>query len=363
MRLATDTDFGRVRRAMLREGGNDRVPLFELSVHNSLKSQFLGRPVRTWADEVEFWQAAGYDFVPVRAGVRSVVRGVHPVVAEWIRERRPDRLAQHGRGWADETVGIIATRSEFEQFPWPAPETLSGYDAHPTLEAQMSAISECLPPGMKVIPQLGYIFMGAWQIMGLENFSLQLADDPEFVKGVIDRLGRLQMAVLDILLQYGCVGAIWMPDDLCYNAGPLVSPKVYRRLVYPWYQAIIRRCHQANLPVGFHSDGDLTRVLADLVECGFDSIHPFEPPMNDIVAVKREWGHRISVAGNIDLKATLCAGTPADVEAEVRQKAAALAPGGGWLIGSSNSIPDFVPFENYLALLECSLKFGRYTAS
>ncbi|MGB9593832.1 MAG: hypothetical protein ACPL7R_06825, partial [Anaerolineae bacterium] len=200
MRLATDTDFGRVRRAMLRESGNDRVPLFELSVHNSLKSRFLERPVRTWADEVEFWQAAGYDFVPVRAGVRSVVRGVHPVVAEWIRERRSHRLAHHGHGWADETVGIIATREEFEQFPWPEPETLSGYEAHPTLEAQMSAITECLPPAMKVIPQLGYIFMGAWQIMGLENFSLQLADDSEFVKGVIDRLGRLQMAVLEILL-------------------------------------------------------------------------------------------------------------------------------------------------------------------
>lgn len=360
MKLAADTDFGRVRRAMLREGGNDRVPLFELSVHSTLKSQFLGRPVRTWADEVEFWQAAGYDFVPVRAGVRSVVRGVHPVVAEWIRERRPDRLAGDGRGWADETVGIIATRSEFEQFPWPAPETLSGYEAHSTLEAQLSAIAECLPPAMKVIPQLGYIFMGAWQIMGLENFSLQLADDPEFVKAVIDKLGSLQMAVLEILLQYECVGAIWMPDDLCYNSGPLVSPKVYRRLVYPWYQAIVRRCHQANIPVGLHSDGDLTRVLADLVQCGFDCIHPFEPPMNDIVAVKREWGHRISVAGNIDLKATLCSGTPADVEAEVREKARALAPGGGWLIGSSNSIPDFVPFENYLALLECSLKYGRY---
>lgn len=362
MRLAADTDFGRVRRAMLRQGDRDRAPLFELSVHNTIKARFLGRPVRTWADEVEFWQAAGYDFVPVRAGVRSLVRGVHPAITEWLRQRKPEALQQHARGWASETVGIIATRDEFEQFPWPAPETLSGYQDYPSLEAQLAAIAECLPPTMKVIPQLGYIFMGAWQLMGLENFSLQLADDPEFVKAVIDKLGNLQMAVLEILLQHECVGAIWMPDDLCYNTGPLVSPKVYRRLVYPWYQAIVQRCHQANLPVGFHSDGDLARVLADLVECSFDCIHPLEPPMNDIITVKRQWGHRISVAGNIDLKATLCGGTPADVEAEVRQKAAALAPGGGWLIGSSNSIPDFVPFENYLALLECSLKYGRYPA-
>lgn len=119
------------------------------------------------------------------------------------------------------------------------------------------------------------------------------------------------------------------------------------------------RCRQADIPIGAHSDGDLARVLADLVECGFDCIHPFEPPMNDIVAAKRQWGHRISVAGNIDLKATLCAGAPADVEAEVKQKAAVLAPGGGWLIGSSNSIPDFVPFDNYVALLQSSLQYGQ----
>ncbi len=362
MRLTADTDFGRVRRAMLRQGDNDRVPLFELSVHNTIKARFLGRPVRTWADEVAFWQGAGYDFVPVRAGVRSLARGVHPAVTEWLRQRNPEALQQQAHGWASETVGIIATRSDFEQFPWPEPESLSGYEAHPTLDAQMTAIAECLPPTMKAIVQLGYIFMGAWQIMGLENFSLQLADDPAFVKAVIDKLGGLQMAVLDILLQHECVGAIWMPDDLCYNAGPLVSPAVYRRLVYPWYQAIVARCHQAGIPIGFHSDGDLTHVLADLVDCGFDCIHPFEPPMNDIVAVKRAWGHRMSVAGNIDLKATLCAGTPADVEAEVRAKATALAPGGGWLIGSSNSIPDFVPFDNYVALLESSLKYGRCAA-
>jgi len=139
----------------------------------------------------------------------------------------------------------------------------------------------------------------------------------------------------------------------------VVSPRVYRRLVYPWYGRIVARCHADGIPVGLHSDGDLTRLLPDLVECGFDAIHPFEPPMNDIEAVKRQWGGRITVAGNVDLKNTLCAGTPADVEAEVRQKVAALAPGGGWLLGSSNSIPDFVPVENYRALLAASLAYGR----
>jgi uroporphyrinogen decarboxylase len=151
-----------------------------------------------------------------------------------------------------------------------------------------------------------------------------------------------------------------MPDDLCYNAGPVVSPDVYRTYVYPWYRKVVDRCHSAGVPVGLHSDGDLNRLLPELVDCGFDAIHPFEPPMNDIVAIKETWGDRIAVAGNIDLKKTLCGGTPNAVEAEVREKAEALARGGGWLVGSSNSIPDFVPVENYQALVAASLKYCRY---
>jgi uroporphyrinogen decarboxylase len=82
--------------------------------------------------------------------------------------------------------------------------------------------------------------------------------------------------------------------------------------------------------------------------------------MNDIAAVKRDWGAHIAVAGGIDLKETLCRGTPADVEAVVRAAVAELAPGGGWLLGSSNSIPDFVPAANYRALLAAGLAYGRY---
>jgi uroporphyrinogen decarboxylase len=151
-----------------------------------------------------------------------------------------------------------------------------------------------------------------------------------------------------------------MPDDLCYNSGPVVSPRIYRKYVYPWYVQIVDRCHKAGIPVGLHSDGDLSRLLSDLIACGFDAIHPFEPPMNDIVTVKRQWSDRIAVAGGIDLKGALCNGEPKDVETEVREKAVALAPGGGWLLGSSNSIPDFVPVENYRALLAAGLKYGKH---
>jgi uroporphyrinogen decarboxylase len=352
-----DTDFARVRCALLRQGEGDRVPLFEISIHSAVKAAILGRPVRTPLDEVDFWRTAGYDFVSIRAGVRSVVRGLHPAVKNWLADT--SRESQSG-SWVNEGSSLISTRQDLEEFPWPAPEELGGYNDYSSLDEYLQGFERTLPPNMKLIVQLGYLFMGAWQLMGFENFCLQLLDDPDFVQEVIDRLAASQMAVLEMLLQHNCVGAIWMPDDLCYNMGPVVAPRHYRRYIFPWYARMVERCHQAGLPVGLHSDGDLTKLLPDLVDCGFDAIHPFEPPLNDIVEVKKQWGQRIAVCGNIDLKSTLIDGTPAMVEAEVRSKASQLKPGGGWLIGSSNSIPDFVPIENYRALLEASLKYGRY---
>ena len=266
---------------------------------------------------------------------------------------------QAADGWAVGSRGIIRNREDFEAFPWPRPDELGGYNDYVDMDAYLKAIGACLPPEMKLLVQLGYLFMGAWQLLGFENFCLKIKDDPRFVADVIDRLAQSQLEVLEVLLAYDIVGAIWMPDDLCYNSGPIVALEVYRTLVFPWYRKLVDLCHQADLPVGLHSDGDLTRLLPDLVGCGFDAIHPFEPPMNDILAVKHKWGDHIAVAGNIDLKRTLCEGTPKEVAEEVRSKAAVLARGGGWLLGSSNSIPDFVPLENYRALLAASLQYGR----
>lgn len=355
-----DTDFRRVRRAMLRQGEGDRAPLFEISIHPDIKAGLLGRPVAGTTDEVDFWRTAGYDFVPLRAGVRSIARGYHPVVKEWLQNRLGADYDPAMAGWISGDTAIIRNRQDFERFPWPAPEALGGYNDYEDMADYLAELIPALPPEMKLVPVLGYFFMGATEMMGFENFCLTLYDDLDLVRAVIDRLGASQMAVLEMLLQYDCVGAVWIPDDLCYNSGPITQPRFYEQLVYPWYVKMIERCHRADLPIGLHSDGDLAKLLPGLIECGFDAIHPFEPPMNDIVAIKKKWGHRIAVAGNIDLKETLIDGTPADVEAEVRHKAALLKPGGGWLVSSSNSIPDFVPLENYRALLAGGLKYGRY---
>jgi uroporphyrinogen decarboxylase len=78
------------------------------------------------------------------------------------------------------------------------------------------------------------------------------------------------------------------------------------------------------------------------------------------VELKRTVGHRIALCGNIDLAYTLTRGTPEEVDAEVKERIRHVAPGGGYVLGSANSVPEYVPIENFNAMRAACLKYGRY---
>ena len=110
----------------------------------------------------------------------------------------------------------------------------------------------------------------------------------------------------------------------------------------------------------YHSDGQLYDVMDDIIDCGFCAIHPCEPASMDIAELKRQYHPRLCVCGNIDLDSTLTLGTPAEVEEEVKMRIRTLAPGGGYCCGASNSVPEYVPFDNYIAMIETVKKYGKY---
>jgi uroporphyrinogen decarboxylase len=118
--------------------------------------------------------------------------------------------------------------------------------------------------------------------------------------------------------------------------------------------------HNAGMPFILHSDGKLWSVLDDLISLGLDALHPIEPKAMDINRVKQRYGDQLALFGNIDLSYTLTRGTPDEVREEVRRRIRDLAPGGGYAVGSSNSIAHYVPLENYNAMREATFEYGRY---
>jgi uroporphyrinogen decarboxylase len=359
-----DPDFGRLRTALLRQGEPDRVPLHD-HVDPFLKRRFLGLATRPEATrthgtmgasgrlplelEVEFAYRAGYDFVTLGASMHARVRGAATVVAAKYAAFGDE---EQERGWANEGEGIITTRQEFDSFPWPDPGELDT-----TLFERAPAL---LRPGMKVLVDHGKVFTGVWWLMGLETFCRAIKREPDLVARMYDQVGRAQYRILDIATDFDCVGGVRFADDLAYAEGLLVSPAHLRAHFFPWLRACAELVHRKGKVMIFHSDGDVRLVLEDIIASGVDGLHPIEPKAMDIVELKRTVGRRIALCGNIDLGYTLTRGTPAEVEAEVKERIRVLAPGGGYVLGSSNSVPEYVPLENYTAMREACLRYGRY---
>lgn len=359
-------DFNRLRTAVLRQGEPDRVPLHD-SVDLLLKQRFLGldridltrgvnrmqRGARLPVEaEVEFAYRAGYDFVGLGASMHSRIEGTSTVVKA--------RYAAFGdesqeRGWANEGRGIVTTRAEFDAFPWPDPEELD--------TSAFEQVGRYLPSRMKVMVDHGKIFTGVWWLMGLEVFCAAIKRDPDLVARMYDRVGAAQYRILDIATDFDCVGGVRFADDLAYAEGLMVSPTHLRQHFFPWFKRCIDLVHAKGKIFIFHSDGDVRLVLEDIIGAGADALHPIEPKAMDIVALKRQVGHRIALCGNIDLAYTLTRGTPAEVEAEVKERIRHVAPGGGYVLGSANSVPEYVPLENFNAMREACFRYGRYPIS
>ncbi len=358
------TDFERLKTA-LNHQEPDCVPLFEMSIDPEIKTQFMGRSLKGHAEEIEFYRMAGYDVYPVALTVINVnlkkIEVTNQEIGKTLGLELPTRTtssykadleAYTERHWVEMHKGVITTKDEFAAYPWPNPDRLDF--------SVLDEVGALLPPGMKIGVIIGKIFTGVWFMMGMESFMLAYRDDPELIELIYGKIIPLQQRAMEAAMKHPAVGLSFHADDLSGNNGPLVDPNHFRKYAFPCYRQMCDMAKAAGKPFIFHSDGDLTMVLDDLIDLGITGWHPIEKTAHDINEVKAKYGHRIALLGNIDLQYTLTRGTPEEVEEEVNTRIRDLAPGGGYCVSSGNSIPDYVPIDNYAAMLEATFKHGRY---
>ena len=348
-------DFERIRKTVRHEEP-DRVPLCEVLIEYPIQSQFLGR--RVTADDlesqVEFWVKAGYDFIPLTVGMMTPGRvtqesSISRVIRDVMLKDAPE--AKDEKAWNLEYTSFIKTREDFERFPW---DIVGQLDF-----SKFYQVKDLLPGGMKVIAVSGKIFTLTWMLMGFNHFALSLIMDEKLVADVFRKVAEIQFKGLEQIFDMPYVGAVWVVDDLAFGNGPMISPQAFRDHVFPWYREMAARCHRKGLIFFMHSDGDLMPIMEDLIDFGLDVLQPIDPSCMDIVQVKKMYGDRLCLVGNV-ANELLRSGTPAEVQEVVRNLIRKVAPGGGYCVGSGNSVPEWANFENYTAMREAGLKYGSY---
>ena len=334
----------------------DRVPLSEVLIHYAIQSRFLGREVLPddLASQVEFWSKAGYDYIPITVGM--MVPGkvteeskISKVLRNMVLREKPETTDP--KAWNLECTSFIHERADLEKFPW---DVASEIDV-----SKLHAVGELLPKGMKVIAVSGKIFTLTWMLMGFNNFAMKLVLEESLVAEVFERVATIQLKALERIFEVDYVAGVWAVDDLAFGTGPIISPDALRKHVFPWYKKVADSCHDAGRLFLMHSDGDVTLLLEDLIAMGLDVLQPIDPSCMDIAHVKRQYGDRICLVGNVSNE-LLRSGSTRDIENRVMELLRTVASGGGYCLGSGNSVPDWARFENYMAMRETCLKQGVY---
>ncbi|MCB9851442.1 MAG: hypothetical protein H6817_12140 [Phycisphaerales bacterium] len=344
-----DPDYRRFLDAVARRNA-DRVPLIELAVHPEVVAELLAddalAAVHGSADaavqSVRLLHRLGYDVVKVSAGI--------PFELSMRSASDASALSSSQRSWQDTHAGCLTSADALAAFAWPAADDV---DFSP-----VTAAADALPEGMRLIGFCGGVLEYATYLVGLERFMMALYDAPDLAQGVIDGVGNVLCATFERYCTLDSVAAIWLGDDLGSKNGTLISPQTIEELLVPWYRKFVAIAHAHDRPFLLHSCGRIDAVMPAMVDdVGIDAKHSFEDTITPVEEFMRKWGDRIAVMGGVDVN-LLSLGEEAAIAKRVNAILECGAPTHGYICGSGNSIPNYVPASNYLTMIETVARFN-----
>ena len=198
----------------------------------------------------------------------------------------------------------------------------------------------------------GQLFETAWRLRGFDSFLIDMVQRKELANYLLDQVAALLLENSLLLARAG-VDILLLDDDVAMPTGLLMSPDTWREFFRPRLVRVIEAARRIapELLVFYHSDGDFTALVPDLIGIGVNVINPVQPDCMDAAALKRDFGDRLALWGTVGTAEQWDSGTPDALRDETKRRLASLADGGGLLIAPAYDV-DFAPFENIVAFFE-----------
>lgn len=323
---------------ILRNGIPDRPTLFEFILGNNVCQKLTGleedgeNKNAYLKMQIKAFERAGYDYY---------------LVPTWHTDTLvfPKGKSQTEKSRSQNEGALITDRESFEKYEWPDPD-MGNYDIYSELGKQ-------IPDGMKLIAcGYGGVLENATDIVGYENLCMISMMDEEFTKSICDEIGSRLLKFYEIVSSIDSVGAIISNDDWGFKSQTMFAPEMLKKFIFPWHKKILESAHKNGKPVILHSCGNLSDVMDDIIEeIKFDGKHSYEDEITPVEEAYELWGNRIAILGGIDVD-YISRNTPLDIYKRSKEMLERTDYRGGYGLGSGNSIPDYVPFDNYLAMIK-----------
>jgi len=334
----------------------DRVPMGELSIDPGFANRFLGA---SYPGDYQHYERDRR--VRERLGLDYVNMGDWPAYDLGVNEQgwRVYRSA-YGDQYADtghsrHTVRpMVRSMEEARAYRPPDPAQVKG-----DLVRAFAADNDLF-----VFGQIGGPVTILDESLGMEGYMIAALENTDEIQHLSEAVLTFEAQKARILLDAGA-DAIIVGDDIAFNTGPFLPPRVMRQVVYPLYRWLLQEIKRhRDVPVLMHSDGQLMPVLDEIVRCGFEGLHSLQPSAGmDIGEIKRRYGSALTLMGNIDLDHVMTMAPPSEVRQVVSRTIDVAAPGGGFILGTCNTLIEAVPDANALALYETGRAHPVYSRS
>jgi len=288
----------------------------------------------------------GFDYITVSVDLEMPV--FRQAVSDTAALRRPE-----GRCFQDEHHGPIQSWADFDAYPWPDP-------AAPDVTHELEWYQTQTPDDMCLIAQggFGHLCEHLTWLMGTESFCYALYDQRDLVQAIADRLIEQDLMAMKRILEFDRVKITWASDDMGYKTGVLVAPDDLRAFVLAGHRKLAALSHAAGRPYLLHSCGNLAEVMDDLTDAvQIDGKHSFEDTIEDVREVKQTYGKKIALLGGLDVD-FLCRADEQTIRQRVRDTLDVCQPGGGYCLGTGNTVANYIPVDNYLAMLDEGRLYG-----
>jgi uroporphyrinogen decarboxylase len=334
----------------------DRVPVCLAYEEPRALAESCGQPYDAALMRQDIY-SVDWDFNDPDPAIRArYLRGIPPeaTVDSWgvARWYSPTGESYDVRGPLE---GMTDT-SELDGFPFP---DIPGETVPAALAAHVERLHR---DGFAVQGALSQtIFELAWNLYGMENLMIAFHDNPGFAHRLFDEITVRKERMARCYAQAG-VDILRLGDDVGSQHGMMIGPAEWRTFLKPRLASVIAAAREVrpDLPVFYHSDGDVREIIDELIEVGVTILNPIQPECMDPFEIKARYGDRLTLWGTVGTQTTLPRGTPAEVRNVVREYMRRLAPGGGYVIGPSHSVNRDVPWENIVAFYEAVRDYGEY---
>ncbi|MBS3788173.1 hypothetical protein KGY79_08285 [Candidatus Bipolaricaulota bacterium] len=300
---------------------------------------------------INLWHKFGYDYI--RVGGKEILLSRDEVSifpGNWKTTAGSSGSAEK-RSWASETEGLVNSWEDFEKYPWPELDDISMWP--------YEYLSKNLPEGMGIFASFAQGILENLMnvIVGYIPLSRMLYNQPDLLKAVSDKVGETIFSFYKKIIGLPRLHGFFQGDDMGYKTSTLISPEHLREYILPWHKKLASLAHKNDLLYFLHTCGVKEPIIEDLIEdVGVDAIHSFENQTKPVTSFYRDYGERIGVLGGVDVD-KLARFPEEKLREYVRYILENCASYGCYALGTGNSVAEYIPIENYLAMVEEGLKW------